>query len=110
MHTGYVSLSKLPRTKFNCIHLNLYSLQKKHFKVCQSFGTKGHNKSELGQDRKSGSSDKKETYNYLLIVFIVTLHSLQKNTWFVDHVEQKVTTNLKLGQNHKRRSTEEADL
>ena len=59
----------------------------------KSFGTKGHNKSELGEDRKSGSADKKETYNYLLIVFIVTLYSLQKNTRFVDRVEQKVTTN-----------------
>ena len=107
MHIGYVSLSKLPRTKFNCIHLNLYSLQKKH-KVCRSFGTKGHNKSELG--RKSGLIDKKETYNSLLIVFIVTLYSLQKNTRFVDRVEQKVTTNPKLGQNHKSRSTEEVDV
>ena len=80
----------------------------------KSFGTKGLNKSELGEDRKSGSADKKETYNYLLIVFIVTRYSLQKNTRFVDRVEkrkkEKVTTNLKLGQNHKRRSTEEADL
>ena len=109
MHTGYVSLSKLHRTKFNCIHLNLYSLQQTH-KVCRSFGTKGHNKSELGQDRKSGSSDKKETYNYLLTVFIVTLYSLQKNTRFVDRVEQNVTTNPKLGQNLKSRSTEEADV
>ena len=70
---------------------------------------KGHNKSELFQDHKSGSVDKKETYNYLLIVFIVTLYSLQKNTRFVDRVEQKVTTNPKLGQNHKSMSTEEAD-
>ena len=46
----------------------------------------------------------------LLIVFIVTLYSLQKNTRFVDHVEQEVTTNPKLGQNHKSRSSEEADL
>ena len=60
MHTGYVSLSKLPRTKFNCIHLNL--------------------------------------------------HSLQKNTQLAGHVGQKVTTNPKLGQNRKSRSTEEADL
>ena len=82
----------------------------KTHKVCRSFGTKGHNKSELGQDRKSGLIDKKETYNYLLIVFIVTLYSLQKNTRFVDRVEQKVTTNPKLGQNHKSRSTEEADV
>ena len=79
-------------------------------KVCRSFGTKGHNKSKLGQDHKSGSVDKKETYNYLLIVFIVTLYSLQKNTRFVDRVEQKVTTNPKLGQNLKSRSTEEADV
>ena len=47
-------------------------------------------------------------------MFIVTRYSLQKNTRFVDRVEkrkkEKVTTNLKLGQNHKRRSTEEADL
>ena len=82
---------------------------KKH-KVCQSFGTKGRNKSELGQDHESGSIDKKETYNYVLIVFIVTLYSLQKNTRFVDRVEQKVTANPKLGQNHKSRSTEEADV
>ena len=60
MHTGYVSLSKLPRTKFNCVHLNLYSLQKNKKKVCRSFGRKGHNKSELGQDRKSGLIDKKK--------------------------------------------------
>ena len=51
MHTGYVPLSKLPRTKFNCIHLNW--------------------------------------------------HSLQKNKKFVKPVEQKVTTNPKLGQNRK---------
>ena len=37
--------SKLLRTKFNCIHLSLYSLQK-NTKVCRSCGTKGHNKSE----------------------------------------------------------------
>ena len=37
-------------------------------------------------------------------------YSLQKNTKFVYRVEQKVTTNLKLGQNRKSRSTEEADL
>ena len=104
MHTGYVSLSKLPRTKFNCIHLNLCSLQRTH-KVCRSFGTKGHNKFELGQDRKSGSIDKKETYNCLLIVFIVTLYSLQKNTRW-----NKMSTNPKLGQNHKSKSTEEADV
>ena len=61
MHSGYVSLSKLPRTKFNCIHLNLYSLQK-------------------------------------------------TTTKFVDRVEQKVTTNPKLGQNRKSRLNEEADL
>ena len=60
MYIGYVSLSKPPRTKFNCIHLNLYSLQ--------------------------------------------------KNTKLVDRVEQKVTTNLKLGQNRNGRSTGEADL
>ena len=69
---------------------------------------------KLDQDRKSRSNERgggggKEAYNYLLIVFIVT-YSLQKNTWFVDHVEQKITTNPKLGQNHKSRSTEEADL
>ena len=87
-----------------------YILYKNNNKVCRSFGTKGNNKSELGQDRKSGSVDKKETYNYLLIVFIVTLYSLQKNTRFVDRVEQKVTANPKLGQNHKSRPTEEADV
>ena len=111
--TAVPVLSRLhaPSTKFNCTHLNLYSLQKTRFKVCRSFGTKGHNKSELGQDHKSGSTDKKETYyNYVLIVCVVTLYSLQKNTRFVDCVEQKVTTNLKLGQNHKSRSTEEADV
>ena len=43
-------------------------------------------------------------------MFIVTLYSLQENPRFVDCVEQKVTTNLKLGQNRKNRSTEEADL
>ena len=43
-------------------------------------------------------------------MFIVTLYSLQKNTRFVDHVEQKVTTNPKLGENHKSRSNEEAAL
>ena len=31
-------------------------------------------------------------------------------TRFVDRVEQKVTTNPKLGENHKSRSTEEAAL
>ena len=31
-----------------------------------------------------------------MVVFIVILYSLQKNTRFVDHVEQKVTTNPKL--------------
>ena len=56
MHTGYVSLSELLRTKFNCIHLNLYSLQQ------------------------------------------------YKNTKFVDRVEQKVTTNPKIGQDRKSRS------
>ena len=61
MHTGYVSLSELPRTKFNCIHLNLYSLQK-------------------------------------------------TTTKFVDRVEQKVTTNPKLGQDNKIRSTGKLDL
>ena len=71
---------------------------------------------KLGQDRKSRSIDKKKTYSYLLIVFIVTLYSLhtqktkQKQNRFVDRVEQKVTTNPKLGQNHKSRSTKEADL
>ena len=65
---------------------------------------------KLGQDHKSRLIEKKKTYNYLLIVFIVTLYSLQENTRFVDRVEQKVTTNPKLGQNHKSRSTEEADL
>ena len=109
MHTGYVSLSNLPGAKFNCIHLNFYSLQKTP-KVLGSFGTKCHNRSELGQDCKSGSVDKKEIYNYLSIVFLVTLYSLQKNTRFVDHVEQKVTANPKLGQNHKSRSTKEADV
>ena len=65
---------------------------------------------KLGEDRKSRSIKKKEAYNYLLIVFIVTLYSLQKNPRFVDRVEQKVTTNPKVGQNHKNRSTEESDL
>ena len=113
MHTGYVSLSKLPRTKFNCIRLNLYSLppppkKKKIDRVEQKVTTNP----KLGQDREGRSIERgeKETYNYLLIVFIVTLYSLQKNTRFVDHVEQKVTTNPKLGQNHKSWSTEEADL
>ena len=59
MRTGYVSLSKLPRTKFNCIHLNFYSLQ--------------------------------------------------KNTKFVDRVEQKVTTNPKLDQDRKSRSIERGE-
>ena len=53
---------------------------------------------------------KKQAYNYLLTVFIVTLYSLWKNTKFVDHVEQKFTTNPKLRQDHKSRSTKEADL
>ena len=48
-------------------------------------------------------------------MFIITLYSLQKNktkqkTRFVDRVEQKVTTNPKLGQKHKSTSIEEADL
>ena len=111
MLTGYVSLSKLPRTKFNCIHLNLYSLQK-NTKFVDRVEQKVTTNPKLGQDRKSRSIErgKKENYNYLLNVFIVTLYSLQKNTRFVDHMEQKVTTNPKLGQNHKSRSTEEADL
>ena len=87
----------------------LYSLQKIH-KVFDRVERKVTTNPKLGQDRKSRSIKKKETYNYLLIVFIVTLYSFQKNTRFVDHVEQKVTTNLKLGQNHKSRSTEEADV
>ena len=109
MHTGYVSFSKLPRTEFNCIHLNLYSLQKTHT-VCRSCGTKVTTNPKLGQNRKSWSIEEKHTYNYLLIVFIVTLYSLQKNTKFVDRAEQKVTTNPELGQNCKRRSTKEEDL
>ena len=56
MHTGYVSFSKLPRTKFNCKHFNLYSLQK---------NTKFADRVEqmvtinliLGQHRKSRSSE-----------------------------------------------------
>ena len=46
-------------------------------------------------------------------MFIVTLYSLhtqktkQKQNRFVDRVEQKVTTNPKLGQNQKSRSIEE---
>ena len=108
MHTGYVSLSKLPRTKFNCIHLNLYSLQK-NTKFVDRVEQKVTTNPKLGQDRKSRSIEKKR-HNYLLIIFIVTLYSLQKNTRFVDRVEQKVTTNPKLCQNHKSRSTEEADL
>ena len=60
MYTGYVWLSKLPQTKFNCIYLNL--------------------------------------------------NSIQKNTEFVNCVEKKVTTTLKLGQNHESRSIEEAGL
>ena len=40
---------------------------------------------------------------------MVALYSLQKNIRFIDRVEQKVTTNPKLGQNHKSMSTEEAD-
>ena len=51
---------------------------------------------------------KKQAYNYLLTVFIVTLYFLWKK--FVNHVEQKFTTNPKLGQDHKSRSTKEADL
>ena len=43
-------------------------------------------------------------------MFIVTLYSLQKNTKFVNHAEQMVTTNPELGQNHKSRSTKEEDL
>ena len=59
---------------------------------------------KLGQDRESRSI-KKETYNSLLIVFIVTRYSLQKNTRFVDRVGKKVTiTNPKLGQDRKSRS------
>ena len=34
----------------------------------------------------------------------------KKQQQFVDRVEQKVTTNPKLGQNHKSRSTKEEDL
>ena len=63
---------------------------------------------KLGQNRKRGQL-KKQTYNYLLIVFIVTLHSLQKNT-VCRSCEQNVTTNPKLGQNLKSSSTEEAIL
>ena len=44
------------------------------------------------------SMEEKQTYNYLLIVFIVTLCSLQKNTKFVDRAEQKVTKNPELCQ------------
>ena len=92
MHTGYVSLSKLPRTKFDCIHLNLYSLPKNTTFV-DRVEQKVTTNPKLGQNRKSRSIEEKQTYNYLLIVFIVTLYSLQKNTKFVDHLEQKVTTN-----------------
>ena len=53
---------------------------------------------------------KKQTYNYLFTMFIVTLYSLWKNTKFVNRAEQKVTTNPKLGQDHKSRSTGEAYL
>ena len=42
-------------------------------------------------------------YNCNTIVFT-------ENTKFVDSVEQKITTNPKLGQNRKSTSTEEADL
>jgi len=56
------------------------------------------------------NGEEKETHNYLFIEFIVTLYSLQKNTRFLDQGEQKVTTNPKLGQNHKSRSIEEEDL
>ena len=103
MDTGYVSLSKLPRTKFNCIHLNLYSLQKQKTKIQKTkqfvdrVKQKVTTNPKLHQDRKIRSRKRKrkkeETYNYLLIVFIVTLYSLQKKkttTRFVDRVEQKV--------------------
>ena len=62
---------------------------------------------KLGQNRKRRSIEEKQADSYLLIVFIVTLYSLQKNTKFVDHAEQKVTTNPELGQNHKSRLTKE---
>ena len=65
---------------------------------------------KLGQNRKTRSVEEKQTYNYVLIVFIVRLYSLQKNTKFVDRAEQKVTTNPELGQNRKSRSTEEEEL
>ena len=70
-----------------------YILYKKHTKFVDHLEQKVTTNPKLGQDRKNGSIDKKETYNYLLIVFILTLYSLQKNTRFVDRVEQKVTTN-----------------
>ena len=84
----------------------LYQKQKQNtHKVCRSWGTNP----KLGQNRKSRSIEEKQTYD-LLIVFIVTLYSLQKNTKFVDCAEQKVTTNPELGQTRKSRSTEEEDL
>ena len=80
MHPGYVSLSKLPRKKFNCIHFNLYSLQK-NTKFVDRVEQKFTTNPKLGQDLKGRSvkkKTKKKTYNYLLIVFIVTLYCLQK--------------------------------
>ena len=53
---------------------------------------------KLGQSRRSRSTEEKQLDNYLLIVFIVTLYSLQKDTKFVDRAEQKVATNPELGQ------------
>ena len=98
MHTG-ISLSKLPRRKFDCIHLNLDSLQTKQTKFVDRVEQKVTTNPKIGQNRKSRSIEEKQIYNYLLIVFIVTLYSLQKNTKFVDRAEQKVTTNPELGQN-----------
>ena len=65
---------------------------------------------KLGQSRKSRLIEEKQIDNYLLIVFIVTLYSLQTDTKYVDRAEQKVTTNPELGQTRKSRSTEEEDL
>jgi len=64
---------------------------------------------KLGQNRKRRSIEEKQAYSYLLIVFIVTLYSLQKNRLSIV-AEQKVTTNPELGQNRKSRSTEEEYL
>ena len=91
--------------------MNLYNFQKKKKKkFVDRVERKDSRNPKLGQSRRSRSIEEKQIDNYLLIVFIVTLYSLQKDTKFVDRAEQKVATNPELGQTRKSRSTEEEDL